>query len=358
MRLAVQNPCFLFEDQDRNFLGFNFAFLLLYQPVIFSPKPGFARRAKWYLQWKLGLLRAGLIPAAFRVVFDATELNRHADVLVCFNGRPDLPYNAPPREFRGLKVWHVLDYVFRATESARALEAGGVDAVLGYADHGRYCPFFQRYYSRYVGRCIPVPFGFGARFANRTPFRDRIPKAVALGSVNPVDDPAVACRDDLADYVRFHAGVRWTHQWRRMLVDHEADLADVMDSYLPHFPKTKDPSYDAPGLLNRYMLFANDEGLMAFPPARTYEGVAAGAVLVCSDHPCYADLGFRDGVNCVVHRRHDLTSFRERLEYYLGRLDELVAIAAAGTALVRGRWTHEGVARHVHAALQTLYAGD
>jgi spore maturation protein CgeB len=140
-----------------------------------------------------------------------------------------------------------------------------------------------------------------------------------------------------------------------MLVEHEAELAGVMDSQLPHFPEMKNPKYNAVQMLTGYALFANDEGLMAFPPARTYEGPAAGAAMISSDHGSYLDLGFRDGVNCVMHRKHDIGDFHARAEYYLARPEELRRVAAAGQKLIRTHYSHAAVARRVGAQLEVLF---
>jgi spore maturation protein CgeB len=170
--------------------------------------------------------------------------------------------------------------------------------------------------------------------------------------VNLVNEPEV--KDSLREYAAFYSHIKFTHQWRRMLVEHEAELAGVMDSQLPHFPEMKNRQYDAVKMLTGYEMFANDEGLMAFPPARTYEGTAAGAAMISSDHGSYGDLGFRDGVNCVMHRKHDIADFRAKAEHYFGRPEELRRIAAAGQRLARTYYTHEAVARRLGVQLESL----
>ncbi|NJK34574.1 MAG: glycosyltransferase family 1 protein [Oscillatoriales cyanobacterium SM2_2_1] len=187
------------------------------------------------------------------------------------------------------------------------------------------------------------------------PFGDRIPKVIALGAVNPVNDPTVRDPAELRDYINFYANQVWTHHWRRMLVEQEGALAEVMDSHLPHFPKTKDYAYDAVAMLNQYALFANDEGLMQFPPARTYEGTAAGAVMVSSDHACYAELGFVDGVNCIMHRRHNVAEFQEKVQFYRQRPEQLAAIAEASVTMVRERYSHPAVARQLYGDIVQIY---
>ncbi|MGJ3242702.1 MAG: glycosyltransferase [Opitutales bacterium] len=354
MRLAVHVPKFLFFDRQRDFLGYAFAFFKKYRPILYFPS---LKRSLLGGRGFEQLIRSKAGEDTVDLVYSMRELNRRADVLISFNDFPYLPERQPPRKFQGLKVWHVMDYVFRPREACEALTTGGVDTIMGYADHGRYCPFFREFYAPFVDRLIPVPFGFGDRFKRNTPFPDRIPKAIALGSVNPVDDPQARSREDLADYIRFFRDHTWTHRWRRALVEHRETLAPVMDSQLPVFPETKNPEYDAVEMLNRYAFFPNDEGLMQFPPARTYEGMAAGALLVGNDHPCYRDIGLRDGVNCVLHPSRDVTAFRERLEALRNSPAEAERLAEAGYRHVRKHFSHQAVAEHIHRQVAARYAG-
>lgn len=352
MRIAVHNPRFL-TDPAGNYNGYNLAFVRLFKPLIFLS--GLTRGRLFRVRRQMQA--CGLDPDAYTFLLTESALRRQADVLLNFNGFPCARGNGPVRRFPGLKIWHVFEYVFDAEQSHATLREGGVDAVMGYADHGRYCPFFQKHYPTYSDRVIPVPFGFGARFVNTTPFSERLPRAVALGAVNPVNDPLASRFGDLSAYTAFYHDQVWTHHWRHLLRENRETLADVMDCLLPVLPETKSFNYDAVAMLNRYQLFANDEGLMNFPPARTYEGVAAGAVLVCSDHPVYTDLGFVDGVNCITHPRHDVDAFRARIQSARAHPPELASIAAAGTTLVRTRYTHDAVARQLHADITALYQG-
>ncbi len=347
MRIAVQSPYFLFADETTNFNGYDLAFFKLYKPAIYFP--GWRR---------INLLRAyrrmrqmGMNPEEYEFVLTEAQLNKKADVLLGFCGRPDLSALRPLKKFKGLKAFHVMDYVFCAKESYQALLEGGVDYVLGYANHGKYCPFFQRFYPQFSNKVISVPFGFGNRFKLNIPFSERVKKCIAAGSVNPVDDPAVKNRKELMDYITYYSHIRWSHQWRRMLSEHETSLSDVMDSVLPKFPETKNLSYKAPDLFNRYQLFANDEGLMQFPPARTYEGVAAGALMVAANHPVYHDIGFKDGENCILHEPLRVDLFREKVKWYLDRPSVLEKIAANGHQMITTHYNHPQIAKGLHAEL-------
>ncbi len=355
MRIAIRHPFFIANDQTTNFNGYDFEFVRLFKPIIYIT--GWRRQLTRGIRFRKEMAAAGLEADQYEFAFTEAELNRKADVTVCFNGFPYRPHNEPPAKFNGLKIWHVMDYVWQAAESNRILEQGGVNYVMGYADHGKYCPFFQKFYPRYVGKTIPVPFGYGKRFENKTPLAQRRQKVIAVGSVRPVNDPSAPDPDTLEDYIAFYKGVEWTHQWRRTLALEANTLRDIMDSQLPLFPETENPKYNAVEVLNEYALFANDEGLMAFPPARTYEGTAAGSVLIGAEHGSYTDLGFVDGVNCILHRKDDLNDFREKAGYYVKNPDRLQAIQQASVAMIRSRYSHAQVARNTYAAIEKIYQG-
>src|SRR3954471_2848237 len=290
------------------------------------------------------------------IVTDPRELNQLADILVGFEGRPYLPELAPPAEFTGLKAYHVMDFVFHAGEAHAALVRGGVDIALGYARHDEHSPFFQALYPSLSGRVLPVPFGFAPRFRSLTPFAERERTVVGLGAVNPVDDP-LCPPGELDDYVAFHTGEPWTHAWRRTLLEQADELGDILVSHFPVYPKTKDAAYDAVALLNAHALFANDVGLMAFPPARTYEGPACGALLVGADTAVHREVGFRHGENALLHRPGDVEDFARVVREALAEPERLAAMAAAGERMVLERYTHAAVADALAEQLRALWAG-
>jgi hypothetical protein len=343
VKIAVCNPFFLLEPASQNYNGYNLAFVKATRPLLYVSDPRFVPAIAE------GLRRQRLLALLPNITVSVKRLNRCADVLVDFTGRPDR--RTVPEQFNGMKAVHVMDYVFRARESHQALRTAKVDYVLGYADHGRWCSFFQAMYPTYINRVITVPFGFSPRFQATTPFDDREAKVLAAGAVNPIDDP-LANFGELDDYIAFYFGHTWTHEWRRTLVEHETHLLPIMTSLLPHFPTTKNNNYDAPAQLNHFMMFANDEGLMAFPPARTYEGAAAGAVLVANDHPCYAAMGFENGENCLLHRHLDIDDFQKVVKDGLADQEQLAIIAHSGTKLVTEHYTHELIAQQLIRDLQ------
>lgn len=354
MRVAVQYPQFLRRNQARNFDGYNFEFVRQFRPLIYLPF--WRHRISRASRWRKDLLQNGLDPDDFEFIYTVEELNRRADVLVCFNQAACLSGNQPPKNFNGLKIWHVMDFNFRAAECYELLRERGVEFVMAYTRLDRYCGFFRRFYPGYIEKVISVPFGFGKRFQNQTVFAERILKVLAMGAINPVNQDLASGDQVLREYCEFYREFPFSQMWRHKLAKNQDALSDLLESYLPVYPQISRPTDDPVTLLNRYALFANDESICEFPPARTYEGTACGAAMVSSDHECFKELGFKDGINCIMHHRQDLESFREKVKYYLARPVELAAIAQRGCEMVRARYTHEAVAQKLHADILSRWA--
>jgi hypothetical protein len=353
MRLAVLRPFYIRIDQTRNYDGYNAEFIRQQRPLIYLPgwKPRLTRARRWRNEMR----QHGFPPDDYEFVHSLAELNRRADVLVCFNSAPCCPENRPPAGFKGLKIWHVMDFNYRAAECYRALRDGGVHYVMAYTRLDRYCDFFRRYYPGYIDKVIPVPFGFGKRFENGTPFEQRTMKAVVMGAVNPTDQNPPGQPPTMPEYAAFYREFPFSQMWRHTLRQHESELEPVLESFLPKIPEISRPGDDPVVLLNRYAMYANDESICGFPPARTYEGAACGAAMVSSDHECFRDIGFEDGVNCIMHRPLDVADFREKVAHYLERPAELKEIARRGCEMVRSRYTHEQVARQLYEDIRARW---
>lgn len=352
MKIAVQTPI-LRDGPDLNFLGACTVFAERYADLVFMPHLADTEAGQ---QARRGDLVMRLGNRQVEVIVDGTSLNGKADVLVGLAAWPYQLENRPPLGFNGLKAYHVMDYVFHAREMHEILTAAGVDFVIGYTFHDEYDPFFAEMYPNFAGRVIAMPFGAAERFFVNTPFSTRELKVIGLGSINPVRDP-LADESELADYIEYHSGTTWTHAWRRELLEKAGALSDIFEHRFPDFPDTRNLEYDAVVELTRFAMFANDAGLMGFPPARTYEGAAAGAALVCDGHPSYRDLGFEDGVNCIVHRPMDIEDFRRVVTGYIRDPEALEKVASAGRALARERYSHDAVADELCRDLETLYRG-
>ena len=343
MKIAIHNPQFIFQEQTKNFNGYNFEFLKYHTDILYLSKP-------WHvLKYIKRLKELDIDVSKYQFIFSLATLNQKADVLLSFNGVPYVKHFTPPQKFTGLKIWHTMDYVFRASESNKILKENGIDYVMGYTRHDWYCPFFQKYYVDFKDRVIAVPFGYGDRFKNNKSIENRIKKCIALGSINPVNDPL--CRPGiLDDYIKFYKDEVWTHKFRRILAENVEILNDIMDSKLPLY-KTKNPNYDPVEKLNNYQFFINDEGLPNFPPARTYEGIACGGIMIAAKNKIYEDLGFVDGANYIAFTKNDLENFKVKIRKALKNRYDLKSVQKKSLELAK-KYTHKNVALKLYEKIK------
>lgn len=291
-----------------------------------------------------------------KIIFSSRTLNRECDVLLNFNthmGRHD--FTPAVKRFNGLKIWHLGDWFWNqpGSEINKNLEAYGIDYVMGFASHDRHSDYFQATFPRYRGKVIPVPFGFASKYESKVAFSKRKPKALALGAINhlrPLNQPIFNYRET-AD---FYPDEAWFHKFRRQLVLNEKRLNTVIDSILPVFPHARPGGRDLAELFNQYQMFVTCESIFFFPPAKAFEGPASGSVMVCADHECNREFGFKDGENCIMYRMYDVDAMADKIRYYQKNQSELAKIAAAGTDFVRSTYSHPAIARTLSQKIETI----
>lgn len=276
MRIAVNNPSVLLqEDPTRLFHGYSIPFLLRYADYIYvhTRERGelFARRLKAFgIERKIGIINS------------IEELSNCADVLVSFGCSKSGTFQL--ELFPGLKFCHVTDYYMWTEKKYKFLLDIKADYIISHNQCDIRSEFFKQYYPNYIGKVINLPFGYAPRYKNIVPFNGRINKAVGLGAINMVKD-AMASEDDTKEAVEFFKGWEYTHLTRKYIQDHQVELMDCIDAMFPTPEQQKDFSYDAVERLNSYRMFINDAGMSNFPPARTFEGIACGCVMVAADNP-------------------------------------------------------------------------
>jgi Glycosyl transferases group 1 len=290
-----------------------------------------------------------------KIVFSVERLNRECDVLLNFNshlGSTQFPRCL--RKFQGVKIYHVNDYFWNrpGSELNDLLVSNGVDLLMGYSRHDKYCSYFQKTFSNYSEKLIAVPFGYSDRFKNYIDFRSRLTKCIAMGSVNPME-----MKDyDVVNYrevANFFPSEKWMHKFRRDLVINVDSFGTNLDSMLPVFPQYKDFRYNIVEKFNEYKMFVSCESIYNFPPAKYFEGLACGSVLICSDHECNKDLQLLDGVNCIMYIQNNLNDFRDKLTYYVENHELLPDIQLEGLKLAVNSFSHKQIANNL---IKDIYA--
>lgn len=334
------NVKYLFFDIDKRYVSVNTLRLI---------KHYWKRKDKiksWNIPWD-----------SIEFVFSSKILNNKCDVLLNFNSHlGKTQFTKSVRKFDGLKIYHVNDYFWNQPGSYlnRLLESVGVNYLLGYASHDEHCEYFQKVFKNYLGKVIPVPFGFSERFIPVVDFLKRKNRCVALGSVNPLR-PLEYDKYNYEESANFYPDEGWFHKFRREIVLNSNELTDVLDSMLPKFPDIKDFKYDIVKKMNEYRMFVSCESIFNFPPAKYFEGPASGSVLFCSDNECNKEYGFKDQENCVMYESYNIGDLYDKLKYFIFNESRLLKIQKNGTAFVRANYSHKQIALNLVKDIKGLY---
>ncbi len=311
MKIVVYNPHWY--DRTAGIHDYIVEFLKAYRPTIQLSS------TSEMLNWTKFLIKKQLPLFGWQYVFSEKSLNNF-DAWICFAGSNKSIDVKIPVHFSGLKVYHLMDYVYRPEIANDILTKGKVDYLLGYARHDQYCRMFRDVYPSFVNRVIPWPFGYSQRFKSQIPFDQRTNKCSIMGAVNLVS-PSFENTDVIAKYVQAYKGFIWAHPLRQMIRENIKELDPWVKSYLPGSGERVNLTYNSPDELNKFTLFINDESVMGFPPARTYEGCACGAVMLAKAHPCYNDFGFINGENCFLHSMNNTTEIKTALQQAVNHPD-------------------------------------
>lgn len=290
-----------------------------------------------------------------KFVYNISELNSQCDVLLNFNshlGKSQFTKNL--NKFNGVKVYHVNDYFWNrpGSDLNKLMINSGVDFLMGYAQHDKFCSYFQKTFPTYINKTISVPFGFSERFLTLKRFSDRKNKCVALGSVNPLRPNDVDETNYIESAGHFNDEI-WFHKFRRQIVEQRNSIEFQIDSLLPIYPVYKDFKYDLVQKFNEYKMFVSCESIFNFPPAKYFEGPASGTVLFCSDHECNKVLGFESEINCVMYEKNSLDDLIEKIKYFMEKPSELETIQRAGTKFVIENYSHKQIAKKLFLDIQS-----
>ena len=138
------------------------------------------------------------------------------------------------------------------------------------------------------------------------------------------------------------------------MVLQKTKIEPFVDSMLPEFPQIKDFQYDLVGKFNEYRMFISDESIFNFPPAKYFEGPASGSVLICADHDCNREFGFKDSENCIMYEVGNIDDLLDRVSYYMKNETILSEIQEKGTNFVRSTYSHKQVALNLFKTIEGL----
>lgn len=292
-----------------------------------------------------------------KFIFSFSDLSK-CDVLLNFSAYPNDCNNAV-RKFDGLKIFHIGDYFygFSPDEKLKSYVEAKIDYVFSYSNSDLYCSYFKSHFKPFIGKVIPLPFGYSGRFHNSLDFSNRENKAFGSGSVNPMR-PIKEKIEYWKDAADFFPDLSWTQPFRRQVVNDINRNEDIIFSMFPLYPDTKSRAFDIAKYFNKYKIFFACESVFNFAPAKYYEGIACGSVLIASDHPCNINMGFKGNKNAILYHSYD--DFLKKLRYFLLTYEGLTNLQDIHINSLEHskRFTHERISSYIKYQVIRLHSGS
>jgi hypothetical protein len=350
MKLVVQNPHFLSDTGGTGIHDSLLELLVRFRPAIrLWPVENLAR-------WLRFLRRKKLPLAGWTYVWGEKGL-RSYDVWLDFNEKTILGSRRDPMpwSFSGLKLLHLMDYAYYPREDEERIRKLGVDYVFGYARHDLHCGFFRKMHPSLEGRVVPLPFGYRARFRETIPFEQKENRCSVMGAVVEMEAPSEA-KPELRDYFSHFEGHPCAHEMRWRVRQEGEHVWEWIASFLPRPPEKVSWSYDSMLELNRHRFFLNDDSVMHYPPARTYEGLACGSIMLAAREPVYRDFAFHEDVNCLMFEPGNFDDMLHVLREAAGDIGRCRAIQDR-TRAFSTRFSHPQVGISLYRQIELLWQG-
>ena len=252
------------------------------------------------------------------------------------------------------KVVHMTHYAYNPSSGANNLRILSPDLLVAENDLLKNSPFFIKYFADLPHSFYHLPYTPSARFVRKKPFKGRLNKIVATGSIT--------FKMKGSEFIEFF-GVDELQPLRRTLYENSSKYSAELDSQISdlnasrvNVPKDKMKSLtnrlvkkllskhpqlsyykkDIVAIYNAYTMFTVPEEICNLPAIGFVEGMACGCVFFGLDDPMYRDIGLIPNVHYVAHDG-TLPSLISKVRYYQENSDELEKIANQGYEFVTNK---------------------
>ena len=168
---------------------------------------------------------------------------KYYDIWLCFSGTSALPDHSIPNNFKGLKVYHVMDYNFHSSYANECFLKSKMDYLIGYGVMIIFALSFSIFLKILKIKFIPFPFGISDRFKLTIPFKNKEMKASIMGAVNRIAN--IGLEKQVEDYKKFYSDLEWGYPNRQMIRENMGNLDDLIVSFLASENERVNLSYDS-----------------------------------------------------------------------------------------------------------------
>ena len=317
---------------------------------------------KWIATWVLK--KNGIYKTNIKTIAEADEI-AEGDIVIYYGSSA---YDSAQFDnITGIPGIKVVDYIhfYGDKERADLLKNKGIQYYMFEVDLGKYSKLFKDNYASLNQTYIERPYVYGKRFKVKVPFEKRKNRAVAMGTLT---------KCELPEFIYAYNTIYYQPH-RKMILDHEKELKDVLDSYISEYlekPSKKIGendryavklykklynanlqgkqksyfSFDMVDMYNEYKMFICPEDINGSYGIGTIEGMACGCAMIGWNYGAFEDMGMVAGQHYIAYDG-TLEDLRKKIEYYQmeEHQEELRKIARTGCRFVRERFSEERVAR-------------
>lgn len=271
------------------------------------------------------------------------------------------------------KVIHLTHYAYRPDTGSINLKRLSPNLMVAENKLNNNSPFFQKYFGTLKADFELLPYTFASRFINKTPYKARINKLVATGSIThrmtSIEFTCFYNTDELQPMRRilFEHAREYTDELECLISDLNASresakptskknpLKIVYRLLTEKHPQLNYYKKDIVSIYNEYKMFIVPEEICDLPAIGFVEGMACGCAYIGLDNPMYRGIGLVPGLHYICYDG-SLTDLMSKVRYYQQHSEELEVIASHGYEFVVKHLSPEVVYEKFFQQLKELVA--
>ena len=255
---------------------------------------------------------------------------------------------------------------------AELIRKANIQCFYNEADLRKMCTLFQRHYEDLRQPIIVIPFVFEERFQKKKVFRERLNKAIAIGTI--------AYRTDKEFMDEYGGGCY--QPLRKMLRDQAAEMPDYYDCVIDDYGENeiekvvedKDSlpmklykkiwnkkhigqqkryfSFDMVEKLNQYKMCIVGEEIIGVPGIGFVEAMACGCAYIGCTKYDYKSYGMEENIHYIGYDG-SLEDLKRKIDFYQQHETELEQIANNGNEFCRKNFNRNAVSKKLLEGLRS-----
>lgn len=299
-----------------------------------------------FIEYRIALKKNNIDVNKITLIKNPKDIKKD-DIVIAYRGTASSLYMLD--KIDAFKAIGMIHFWGKRDESA-LMKNINPDVLFNESDLTKYSEIFRKYYSWYTNGIIVHPFVYEPRFRRIKPFKERICKAFATGTITYKNNP---------DFLEVYKDP-CNQPARKQIKDNEAELTDYVfctsenysenaktvnikqNNIFGKFYKSlhykmfesqqkKYYSFDMVESFNNYKMCIVGEEVLGIPGIGFVEGMACGCAYIGQNIGYYEDYGMKEGVHYIGYDG-SLDDLKAKIKYYQQpeHQEELERIANTG----------------------------